>query len=428
VRRDRLEVWAGVESSRVRVGRRIVDQLQLTGHWDRASDLDRLAELGVSAVRYPVLWEHVAPRGLGAANWAWADRRLARLRALGVRPVLGLLHHGQGPRGISLLHPGFATAFGRYAAAVARRFPWVDAYVPLNEPLATARFAGLYGWWWPHARSERTFARLLLVQCAAIRAAARAVRDVNPEARIIVNDDVGRTFATEPLAADAAYLNERRWLAWDLLTGRVTRDHPMHELLTRVPENRRLVADLAADPEPPDVIGIDHYVTSDRFLDHRVGLYVAERRDPLVPGYVDVEACRVPGVPTGSISRAIDDSWARYRRPLILSEIAIAGLAADQVHWWNEAYDAASAARARGVDLGAITAWAAFGSVDWHCLMRRAEGVYEPGLFDARSDPPRARPVAAAVRQSALGADAYAPVASAPIARGGWWLRADRYL
>jgi dTDP-4-dehydrorhamnose reductase len=56
-------------------------------------------------------------------------------------------------------------------------------------------------------------------------------------------------------------------------------------------------AELTAEPSPHDALGVDHYVTSDRFLDHRVTLYGASRRDPLVPGYVDLEARRVRGVP-----------------------------------------------------------------------------------------------------------------------------------
>jgi dTDP-4-dehydrorhamnose reductase len=416
-----LESWAGVECSRVRVGRRIVDQLSLTGHDQRLSDLDLIATLGVRAVRYPVPWERVAPRGLANADWRWADERLGRLRALGLRPVLGLLHHGYGPPGMSLLHLGFPQAFARYARAVAERYPWVSAYVPINEPLTTARVTGLYGFWYPHQRSEPTFARLLLAQCLAIREASRAIRRVNPAAQIIVNEDVGRTFSTPPLQSDADYLNERRWLGWDVLLGLIGSGHPMHSMLTSTPETADMLAKLTADPSPPDILGIDHYVTSDRFLDHRVSMYPPSRRDPMVPGFVDVEACRVPDIPVGSLARAIDDTWARYRLPMILSEVALAGEPHDQVAWWWEAWHAAQNAREQRIDIRAVTAWAVFGSVDWHCLMRRPEGVYAPGVFDVTATPPVRRPVADAIA-----------VAAQPNRRGrvrqGWWVRPDRFM
>jgi dTDP-4-dehydrorhamnose reductase len=78
-----------------------------------------------------------------------------------------LLHHGSGPAGTSLVDPGLPARFGAYARAVAERYPWVEDWTPVNEPLTTARFAALYGVWYPHARDERSFARALLTQVHA---------------------------------------------------------------------------------------------------------------------------------------------------------------------------------------------------------------------------------------------------------------------
>jgi dTDP-4-dehydrorhamnose reductase len=423
------EVWAGVECSHVRVGRRVVDQLELTGHRRRAADIDLIASLGVSAVRYPVLWEHVCRRGLPSADWTWADDRLSLLHEGGLQPVVGLLHHGSGPSGMSLEHPGFVTAFARYARAVAERYPWLSAFIPINEPFTTARFGGLYGWWQPHRRSEDAYARLLLTECVAYRAAARAIRAANPSATLIVNEDVGRTFATPALAGVADLYNQRRWLTWDLLFGRVGRSHALYDELGGTRENRRLLDDLAADPQPPDLLGVDNYITSDRFLDDRVNLYPKEFRGSDSVGFVDVEATRVPGVPGHSVERAIADTWRRYGVPLAVTEISLAGGTHDQVAWWQEAWNAALQARARGVDVRAVTAWGVFGAVDWHCLMRCRDNRYEPGAFDVRDDPPRPRPLAAAIRASAgaaRGPGTRAPAAT--LQATGWWTRPDRFM
>ena len=56
-----LEIWAGVESTVNRVGDRWHDQLELAGHGGRIDDLERVAALGIRRLRYPVLWERVAP-------------------------------------------------------------------------------------------------------------------------------------------------------------------------------------------------------------------------------------------------------------------------------------------------------------------------------------------------------------------------------
>jgi dTDP-4-dehydrorhamnose reductase len=421
-------VWAGFECARVRVRGRVVDQLELTGHASRATDIDTLAWLGVEAVRYPILWERVAPRGLAQADWRWTDERLARLAANGVRPIAGLLHHGSGPRGMSLAHPGFTSAFARYAAAVAQRYPWIDAYLPVNEPLTTARFAGLYGLWHPHQRSEPVFARLLLAQCLAIRAAMEAIRGIRPDARLIVNEDLGRTYGTVPLAGQVAHANERRWLTWDLLSGAVDERHPMWATMARSPALVAQLEDLAARPCPPDLIGIDHYVTSDRFLDHRVEAYpAAVRPTEGQPDYVDVEALRVPEVASAGVAGVLREAWERYRRPIALTEVALAGEAHDQVAWWDEAWSAALDAARDGVPLEAVTAWALVGASGWDRLLSQRDARYEPGYFDARFDTPMPRPVAHAVRATALGRDPADPAGlERPVP--GWWRRDDRFL
>src|SRR3712207_3546338 len=191
-----LELWGGVECTVNRVGNRFIDQLELSGHARRPGDLDLFAGLGIRALRYPVLWERTAPGGLASADWSWADERLARLRELNVRPVVGLVHHGSGPRDTSLVDPGFHEKLARYARAVALRYPWVEDYTLVN-------------------------------QCRAVALSMRAVREINPRARLVQTEDLGKTHSTRALRYQADFENERRWLSFDLLTGRFTRAHPL---------------------------------------------------------------------------------------------------------------------------------------------------------------------------------------------------------
>ncbi|MBA3730464.1 MAG: dTDP-4-dehydrorhamnose reductase, partial [Sphingomonas sp.] len=112
-----------------------------------------MAELGIRAVRYPILWETVAPEVPSELDFSWHDPRLERLRELGIKVIGGLVHHGSGPRYTHLLDPDFPDLLASYAARVARRYPWIEAWTPVNEPLTTARFSCLYGHWYPHQRS-----------------------------------------------------------------------------------------------------------------------------------------------------------------------------------------------------------------------------------------------------------------------------------
>lgn len=92
-----VEIWGGVECTCRRVGDSYSDQLTRNGHRARLTDLDRFADLGLRTLRYPVLWEHVAPESLDHPRWGWHDERLVRLRELGIEPIAGLVHHGSGP-------------------------------------------------------------------------------------------------------------------------------------------------------------------------------------------------------------------------------------------------------------------------------------------------------------------------------------------
>ncbi len=422
----RPEVWAGPECTVNRVGGRYFDQLARTGHDRRPDDLDRLAALGVRAVRYPVLWERHECGGPGdAVDWAWADARLGRLRVLGVRPIAGLVHHGSGPPGTSLVDLGFPEGLAAFAARVAERFPWVDAYTPVNEPLTTARFAGLYGHWHPHGHDDATFARCLLTECKAVVLTMRAVRRVNPAAQLVQTDDLGQTHAPPALAYQADFENERRWVTWDLLCGRVGPSHPMWGYFRWAGVPEADVAWFADNPCPPDVVGVNYYVTSERYLDDRLDRHPAERhcgngRDR----YADVEAVRVlPGGPVG-VGGILNQAWDRYRLPLAVTEAHLGCTREEQVRWLNDVWTAACDARAAGADVRAVTAWSAFGAWDWDSLVTRDTGRYEPGVFDARWNPPKPTAVAALVRDLAAGRPPEHPALDAP----GWWHRPERFL
>src|SRR5687767_8285860 len=110
-----IELWGGIECTVNRVGDTYFSQLDRNGHATRLEDLERIAALGIKALRYPVLWERTAPDGPAKADWHWADERLTRLRDLGVTPIAGLVHHGSGPPHTSLIDPSFSDGLADYA-------------------------------------------------------------------------------------------------------------------------------------------------------------------------------------------------------------------------------------------------------------------------------------------------------------------------
>src|SRR5919205_951999 len=385
----RPEVWAGVECTVNRVGDRYHDQLERGGHARRAEDLELLAWLGAKAVRYPVLWERTAPERLEDADWSWPDERLRRLRELHIKPIVGLVHHGSGPPHTSLVDPDFPEKLAAYARAVAERYPWVEDYTPVNEPLTTARFSGLYGHWYPHGRDPLTFARALLAQLRGVVLAMREAREVNPAARLVQTDDLGRCFSTPKLRYQAEFENERRWLTYDLLAGRVTRGHAMWDYLRWVGVGEGELMWFVENACPPSVVGLNYYVTSERYLDHRVGRYPAHTHGGNGGDtYADVEAVRVRAEGLAGVRSLLGEAWERFRLPLAVTEAHMGCTRDEQMRWLAEVWRCACAAAAEGVDVRAVTAWAVFGSFDWDSLVTRDAGRYEPGAFDVRSAPP----------------------------------------
>ena len=169
--------WRRCRMFVVFIGNEWRDQVQETGHHAREDDLDRIVRLGIKTLRYPVVWEHIstAPSQVlstgngttsGWLGWrCWAcSRSWGCCTTARVRPYT------------DLLNSTFPTKLAAYAGAVAARYPWVKAWTPVNEPLTTARFSGLYGHWFPHERNLGTFCRMVVNQCLGVLQAMRAIR------------------------------------------------------------------------------------------------------------------------------------------------------------------------------------------------------------------------------------------------------------
>jgi dTDP-4-dehydrorhamnose reductase len=419
-----LELWGGFECTVVRIGNDYRDQLTETGHRSRVGDLDAVAQLGLRTLRYPVVWETVSPEQPNACDWAWHDVRLSRLRDLGIEPIVGLLHHGSGPRYTNLSDPAFPALLAQHASRVAARYPWLSLFTPVNEPLTTARFSGLYGHWYPHDRSEPAFLRMLVNQCKATLLAMRSIRRTTPRARLVQTEDIGKTFATPKLAYQADYENERRWLSLDLLHGRVDQSHPWY---WRFIESGVDPGDLALfrDGEGrPDLIGVNYYLTSERYLDGNLSAYPkALRGGNGRHRYADVEAVRVAHLDalTGPKAR-LAEVWERYRSPIAVTEVHHGCTRDEQLRWLCEVWNAAKDLHEQGVPIRAVTVWSLLGAVDWNSLLVSKAGFYEPGTFDIRSLTPRLTALGRATQDLAETGSFDHPVLDSR----GWWRRSAR--
>jgi dTDP-4-dehydrorhamnose reductase len=386
-----FEIWASPEPTVARIDASTYrDQLAETGHEARDGDLELLASLGVAATRYPVLWEKTLAAD-GSFDFAWATARLERLRALGVEPIVTLLHHGSGPPMTSLIDPAFPERFAAYAGAVAERFPWVRRWTPINEPLTTARFATLYGHWYPNRTDDAAFGHAIAHEALAMLLAMAAIRRRVPDAQFVITEDLQSFTARDPSVSNfVAHKRERMYLSIELAMGRVDASHALYGYLTETcGVAPALLARIRAHASPPDLVGWNYYPNSERAL----------ARD--AAGAIVNEPARLyaPITPRPMLRAAYD----RLGLPFGISEVHINGDETARVAWLRARYDDLATLHADGLPVRMMGAWAAFGLVDWDSLLTRREDYREDGVFTfaGPGQTPRETAVAPVLRELA---------------------------
>lgn len=418
------EVWGGIECTINRVNDAYFDQLDYANFYENPQ-IDAIINLGIRKLRFPVLWERHQPEPGQIPDFSWTAKQLQQLRDHGIEPIAGLVHHGSGPAYTSLLDDNFPELLAAYAKQVAEEFPWINYYTPVNEPLTTARFSGLYGLWFPHASDDRSFLKMLINELKGTVLAMKEIRKINPAARLVQTEDLGKTYSTPLLKYQADFENERRWLTYDLLCGNVT---PKHFLWNYFLDNDIPVADVWFFQEnkcTPDIFGFNYYVTSERFLDEKTWLYP----EHTIGGnrhyrYADVEAVRVEVEEEIGIEVLVSEAWERFQKPIAITEVHLHCHREEQIRWFKYVWESCTRMKEAGINIHAVTAWAMFGSFGWNRLLTQPGGEYEPGVYDIRGGCARPTALRNYIRQ--IGDSCKS---SHPLSEGkGWWERDGRYI
>ena len=165
---------------------------------------------------------------------------------------------------------------GRSPSSPARRraLSFDRGWTPINEPLTTARFSALYGHWYPHPPWG-----LGLVPARAARGDARyRGRDARDRARRAPGRapraDGGFGATVTRGGSPIRRVRERAALA--SLGSPAWRRRPDPSIRAVPPLGRGDPGELPwllGKPCPPDIGGLNYYLTSDRYLDDRLELY-----------------------------------------------------------------------------------------------------------------------------------------------------------
>ena len=426
-KKSEIEIWGGMECTINRVGDQYFDQSEYSGHYKRGTeDIDLVGSLGVNMLRYPVLWERHLPNAGQEIDWSFAEKNLLRMKELGITPIAGLVHHGSGPKYVNFFDGSFENGLAEYAQKVARQFPWLEYYTPVNEPLTTARFCGLYGHWYPHMKGYHPFFKVLLSECKATVLAMKAIREINPDAKLIQTEDLGKCHSTPQLQYEADFENERRWLSYELLCGTLTPDKVMYQFMVKKGILEEDLDWFLENNCRPHVAGFNYYLTSERYLDDDMSKYPEEfHGGNHLHAYADIHTVHVPLKEKAcGPATLLKEAWERLRLPLAITECHLHSTREDQIRWFHQMWETVNKVRDEGVDFRAITAWAIFGLTGWNRLCTQPGGVYEPGVFNVSSGTPRPTALARFLQELTRDKAYYHPI----IENRGWWQRDNRVL
>jgi beta-glucosidase/6-phospho-beta-glucosidase/beta-galactosidase len=367
-------VWAsGIEDSfipQTKRGHRPLDEYQLMGHYKHwREDLALAKDLGVNVMRWGVPWYRVEPLP-DEYDWRWTDEVLPYMvEELGITPIIDLVHYGC-PYWLrrEFANEEYHTCVSRYAAAFAERYRHlVRWYTPCNEPLVNSLLSGMQGAWPPYMKGDRGYVKMFVQLAKGIISTVEAIKSVQPEAQMVHVEAAGICRAGHP---DVEWLAEQNrlkgFLSFDLITGKITPEHPLWPWLMQSGARTRDLEWLARRPIPVDVMGLNFYPqwsTQELYLDDQ--------------GHVLSRTVEHDGSGFGSM---VEDFYMRYGVPVMITETSARDAEEDRIAWLNNSLRMIKELRERAVPVLGYTWFPLFTMIEWNYRWER--GPLERYLLD----------------------------------------------
>lgn len=330
-----------------------LDLLKSTGH-DRYAEQDYnlLKAHAINAARDGLRW-HLIEQRPGNYDWSSFLPMLHAARDTGMQVVWDVCHYGW-PDHIDIWSAEFPRRFAEFAAAVATlvRAETSEApfYCPINEISFWAWAGGDTRSIAPAATRRGMELKRQLVRASI--AGIRAIRDVDPRARIVTVDPVIHVVPKTPRARKRALQTcEGQYEAWDMLAGK---QHP----------------ELGGSPDCLDVMGVNYYSYNQWFLRGDT----IRRGDPLYRPFRDI----------------LIETYQRYQRPLFIAETGAEGNI--RASWFRYICDEVHAAVQAGIPIEGICLYPVTDYPGWSNNRHCPCGLF--GAPDVNGDRPVHRPLA----------------------------------
>jgi beta-glucosidase/6-phospho-beta-glucosidase/beta-galactosidase len=299
------------------------------------------------------------------------------MRDMEIIPILDLLHFGLPDWMGNFQNPDFPILFADYCEAVARRYPWVRYYTPVNEIYVTAKNSGKDGVWNEQLKSDRAFVTALKNCVAASILGTHSIAKHRKDCIIVQSESAEYIHEVKAVqSAEVKLANKQRFISLDLLYAMP----PDADALLYLQDSglSREEYDWFMKGEPPgyQILGNDYYGRNEHILKPDGQMCPAED----VMGWYQITK----------------EYYERYKKPVMHTETNVLEEDGAETWLWKQWVNVMRM-RKDGVPVLGFTWYSLTDQVDWDIgLARKVGTVNASGLYDLDRKP---RPVAAAYRQ-----------------------------
>lgn len=352
------------------------DQLAECDHYNRyKEDLGLVKELGLKVLRYGLPYYSIQ-QSPDKYDWEFADQAMAEIKRLGITPILDLMHFGVPDWLENFQNPELPVHFAAYCEEVAKRYPWVRYYTPVNEIYVTARSSGKDGVWNEQLKSDKGFVTALKHCTAASIMGTQQIAKCRPDCVIVQSESAEymHEMRTEPTPA-VQLENKLRFASLDLLYAHQPDGEVVNYLYDNGMTRKEYDWFMAGEPPGYQIMGNDYYGRNEKMV-----------------------------LPNGEICTSMDvlgwatithDYYQRYKKPVMHTETNVFDAKVAPTWLWKQ-WANILRIRKEGVPVLGFTWYSLIDQIDWETGLAEQKGTVNAcGLYDLDRKP---RPVADAYK------------------------------
>jgi beta-glucosidase/6-phospho-beta-glucosidase/beta-galactosidase len=344
------------------------DMLAECDHYNRyKEDLGLVKEMGLKVLRYGLPYYNIQT-GPGKYDWEFADLAMKEIKRLGITPILDLMHFGVPDWLENFQNPDLVVHFADYCEEVAKRYPWVRYYTPVNEIYVTARSSGKDGVWNEQLKSDKGFVTALKHCTAASIMGTQQIAKHRPDCVIVQSESAEFTHELRAERTPSVQMeNKLRFASLDLLYARQPDGEVVNYLYDNGMTRKEYDWFMAGEPPGYQVMGNDYYGRNEKII-----------------------------LPNGEVCTSMDvlgwasithDYYQRYKKPVMHTETNVFEAELASTWLWKQWVNVLRL-RKEGVPVLGFTWYSLIDQLDWDTGLAEKNGTVNTcGLFDLDRKP-----------------------------------------